>query len=105
MNSSWDNRCKNQNTDIDIDIDNISFRDVEFGSLYEFESYMGDIMQGRFGNVIRAKGFAIINGVWSKVDIVGKSYTLEKIDIMKESKIILISSNLLKEDLEAIFSK
>ncbi|SFE81006.1 CobW family GTP-binding protein [Peptostreptococcus sp. D1] len=105
LNSSWDNRCKNQNTDIDIDIENISFRDVEFDSLYEFESYMGAIMQGRFGNVIRVKGFAIINGVWSKVDIVGKSYTLEKIDIMKESKIILIGSNLLKKDLEAIFSK
>ena len=85
-------------------IDNIGFTGISFDSLRVFEGYMSAIMRGRFGNIVRAKGFLPINGEWAKMDIVGDKYTLTKIEPMEESKIILIGSDLNKEDLEILFN-
>lgn len=61
-------------------------------------------MRGRFGEVIRAKGFLPINNIWSKFDIVNDKYSIEKIESMDSSKIILIGKNLKKNELEVLFS-
>lgn len=74
----------NTNTDLTSSIDNIGFTGISFDSLDVFEGYMSAIMRGRFGNIVRAKGFLKINDVWSKMDIVGDRYTLTKIEPMEE---------------------
>lgn len=93
----------NTNTDLTSSIDNIGFTGISFDSLDVFEGYMSAIMRGRFGNIVRAKGFLKINDVWSKMDIVGDRYTLTKIEPMEESKLILIGSDLNKEELSILF--
>ncbi len=75
-----------------------------FETLEKFESYMGVIMSGRFGKIVRAKGFLPINNAWGKFDIVGNTYTMESIESMDGSKLILIGSNLDKDSLTILFN-
>lgn len=101
----WDDEIDYKDTSaLRSNIDNIAFKNISFDELYIFESYMSAIMRGRFGNIIRAKGFLPINGAWAKVDIVGERYTLEKIDAMAESKLVLIGKDLNKEELKLLFN-
>lgn len=86
-------------------IENIGFRGVEFKDLQTFEAYMGAIMRGSFGKVVRAKGFLPINEVWAKFDIVDNSYTITQIDPMKESKLIIIGTDINKDELKVLFGK
>lgn len=86
-----------------VELQNVGFENVSFDSLDKFLGYMGVVMNGRFGSVIRAKGFLPINGVWSRFDIVDKTYSLKEIDPMEESKLILIGKNLAKDELKILF--
>ncbi|WP_101773700.1 CobW family GTP-binding protein [Peptostreptococcus faecalis] len=86
-----------------LGIENIGFTGLEFDDLNKFQEYMSAVMRGRFGNVVRAKGFLPINGVWAKIDIVDKTYTLVESEVMSESKLILIGKNLKKEELKILF--
>lgn len=88
---------------VNLSIDNIGFTGVEFTDLYEFEQYMSSIVHGRFGEIIRVKGFLKINDVWSKVDIVNNIYTLTTIKDMEESKLVFIGKNLKKDELKILF--
>lgn len=90
---------------LESEIDNIGFTGVSFDSLLTFQSYMSAIMRARFGNIIRAKGFLKINDVWTKLDIVGENYTLKEIEPMDTSKIILIGTDLHKEELTILFKQ
>ncbi|MEG0249666.1 MAG: GTP-binding protein [Peptostreptococcus sp.] len=90
---------------VDSKIENIGFTNVSFDDLLSFQSNMAAVMRGRFGNVIRAKGFLKINDVWTKLDIVGNTYTLTKIEPMYNSKIILIGTDLNKEELTILFKQ
>ena len=90
-------------TGITSNIENIGFTNISFDSIDVFEGYMSAIMRGRFGNIVRAKGFLPINNVWGKFDIVGDKYTLTKIEPMEESKLILIGSDLNKDELKILF--
>lgn len=104
VNDSWDSSKHFVVNEVATpNIENIGFKGISFESLWKFESYMSAVMRGSFGNVIRAKGFLKIEGVWSKMDIVDKKYTLTKIDPMEESKLILIGTNLNKAELETLF--
>lgn len=101
----WDDEIDYKDTSaLRSNIDNIAFKNISFDELYVFEAYMSAIMRGRFGNIVRAKGFLPINGAWAKVDIVGEKYTLEKIDAMAESKLVLIGRDLNKEELKILFN-
>lgn len=90
---------------LESEIDNIGFTGVSFDSLLTFQSYMSAIMRARFGNIIRAKGSLKINDVWTKLDIVGENYTLKEIEPMDTSKIILIGTDLHKEELTILFKQ
>lgn len=100
----WSRGINKSNGKEEVEIDNIGFSGVCFEDISLFESYMGAIMRGRFGEVIRAKGFLPINNIWSKFDIVNDKYSIEKIESMDSSKIILIGKNLKKNELEVLFS-
>ncbi|MFC2822357.1 MAG: GTP-binding protein [Sphaerochaeta sp.] len=86
-----------------LEIANIGFTGIEFADIGTFESYMGAIMRGDFGDIIRAKGFIPINGAWAKFDIVNKTYTLTPIEDMKVPKLILIGKNIDKVRLNILF--
>lgn len=90
---------------VELSVDNIGFEGVEFKNLYEFQQYMRAVVDGRFGKVLRVKGFLKINDQWSKVDIVNDLYTLTEIDEMENSKLIFIGKDLKKEDLKILFAK
>ncbi len=105
LSTKWNGDTSKGNDNVDIEVDNISFSGIEFDSLQRFEAYMNAIMSGRFGDVIRAKGFLKINDVWSKFDIVGKKYVLKKIRKMEQSKIILLGNHLNKEELSILFNE
>lgn len=101
--TKWHEKLLKGDDSVTSQIENVGFTDVEFDDMYKFESYMSAVMNGRFGNIIRAKGFLPINGKWGKVDIVNKQYTLTPIDDMEESKLILIGTNIDRESLEKLF--
>lgn len=91
-----------------LQIDSFSISDVSFKSLEIFTTYMSAVAEGRFGNVARVKGILRIQDVWTKVDMVGKNFTMETFDdsLLKkelEAKLVIIGKGLMKEELRMLF--
>ncbi|NLW42172.1 MAG: GTP-binding protein [Tissierellia bacterium] len=89
---------------IQLSVDSLGLEGIEFENLFDFQQNMSAIISGRFGKVLRVKGFLKINGVWSRVDIVNDIYTLTKIEEMPESKLVFIGKNLEKDELNILFN-
>lgn len=81
------------------DIESISHRNISFESLEDFRLFASVLMREAFGKIFRVKGYCVIAGIWTKVDIVTKQFALEKIREMKESKLVFIGENLNKKEL------
>lgn len=84
--------------------DYFSISQIGFESHLDFNSTMNAVLQGRFGKIIRAKGFFKVDDSFIKIDIVGDSFSIEEIKEKDESHLILIGKNLLKNDLNKLFS-
>lgn len=103
LEDEWQSLQNRQSKAPQIEMEHIGFEGIRFDSLERFEGYMSAVMRGRFGELIRAKGFMPINGVWSRFDIVNDKYTLVQIAPMEYAKLILIGKSLHKEELSILF--
>ena len=99
----WNNKSVRSSTNVSLEIENIGFENVEFDNIEKFESYMSAVMSGRFGNIVRAKGFLKISDNWAKMDIVDKQYTLIPANKKEKSKVVFIGTNIDKQALNLIF--
>lgn len=92
-----------------LQIDSFAMNDVSFNSLQTFTAYMSAVAEGRFGKVARVKGIIKIQDVWTKVDMVGRDFTMETFDDSRlkkklEAKLVIIGKGLMKDELAVLFS-
>ena len=59
------------------DIESLSSSGIRFDSIESLSQILSVLLEGRFGKVVRAKGFVPINGQWAKFDISGERYKIE----------------------------
>lgn len=85
------------------DIESLSFSGIRFDSIESLSQIFSVLLEGRFGKVVRAKGFVPINGQWAKFDIAGERYKIEDCPPMKTAKAVVIGSVLEKPALEKLF--
>ncbi len=85
------------------DIESLSFSGIRFDSIESLSQILSVLLEGRFGKVVRAKGFVPINGQWAKFDISGERYKIEDCPPMKTAKAVVIGSALEKSALEKLF--
>lgn len=85
------------------DIESLSFSGIRFDSIESLSQILSVLLEGRFGKVVRAKGFVPINGQWAKFDIAGERYKIEDCPPMKTAKAVVIGSALEKSALEKLF--
>ena len=85
------------------DIESLSFSGIRFYSIESLSQILSVLLEGRFGKVVRAKGFVPINGQWAKFDIAGERYKIEDCPQMKTAKAVVIGSALEKSALEKLF--
>lgn len=85
------------------DIESLSFSGICFDSIESLSQILSVLLEGRFGKVVRAKGFVPINGQWAKFDIAGERYKIEDCPSMKTAKAVVIGSALEKSALEKLF--
>lgn len=85
------------------DIESRSFSGICFDSIESLSQILSVLLEGRFGKVVRAKGFVPINGQWAKFDIAGERYKIEDCLPMKTAKAVVIGNSLEKSALEKLF--
>lgn len=81
-------------------METFSVSDIYFPSLQEFTTLGSILIRGTFGKIYRVKGYCDIAGIWTKIDIVGRQFSLEKIRKMEESKLVIIGEGLNREELQ-----
>lgn len=88
-----------------MDMSSLSFKGISYDHFEDFQSDMGALMRGSFGQIYRVKGFLPINGQWGKLDIVNKIFSLETWEPLEESKIVIIGRNLDQKALSVLFQQ
>lgn len=89
--------------DYPLDMMSLSFKDISYPDLEQFQGEMAALTDGRFGKIYRIKGLLPIGGQWSKVDIVNRQYALETWERREPARLVIIGRNLDKVGLTALF--
>lgn len=86
---------KLQNKKIE-ELDNIGFTNTKIKNVAELIQILEHTIRGRFGQIVRAKGYINLNPQGVKFDLVNKEYAITGEDT-KETKLVFIGKNLNKE--------
>lgn len=76
---------------------------ASFGDIAAFHSAMRALMEGRFGDVYRAKGTARIGSIWGRFDIVGTICDLTAVETKADEKAVIIGRQLDKDAIALLF--
>lgn len=65
--------------------------DMQFRSIGELVYFCNDCTMGKYGSVIRGKGYVLIQGEWFRFDVAGGRYSITGISTQEKEDIVLIS--------------
>jgi len=88
-----------------MDIESMGFRSVELRSEDHLLLFLNCIVNGIFGNIVRAKGYLKAGEAWLRFDVVGSKYSITGMDEMPDSAVIFIGKNIKRDKLRKLFKK
>lgn len=85
------------------DLQSFSVKDINITSLETLMYTLQAVMADRFGRVYRLKGFAPVNGQWTRFDITDKRCSIETCKPMSGAKAVIIGKDLNRKELQTLF--
>lgn len=85
--------------------DSITLNNVTVSGLSSLIVLLQDLLNGRYGKVIRAKGYLKTDGHWFLCDISGERYSISTAKEQKKSNFICIGDSLAKDEIKRRFIK
>ncbi len=92
------------NTSKDVSMQSYSYKKVSFNSFQDVDTVFNAVCSGRFGKLIRAKGFIEIRDKIVKVDVVQGKFSIERYDGERpEMNMVFLGSGLDKHAFDVLF--
>ncbi|MDO5041362.1 MAG: GTP-binding protein [Peptoniphilus sp.] len=92
------------NTSSEVSMQSYSYKEVFFNSFQDVGTVFNAVCSGRFGKLVRAKGFIEVGDKIVKVDVVQGKFTIERYDGERpEMNIVFLGSDLDKHAFDVLF--
>lgn len=88
----------------ELQLENIGFSPFNCKSPDQLIFLFDKLNSGKYGNIVRAKGVCKSKAFWFRFDFVQGSYQIGECKPMKDTRAVVIGSNLNKQTITALFS-
>lgn len=88
-----------------MNIETLSYRNVEFHDFHTLGTNINAICQGRFGKVLRGKGLIRVAGQNAKLDIVQGNFTIEPYGPIEKTELVFIGEGLEKKAFDTLLGR
>ena len=84
-------------------LENIGLQNISLLSENHLIAFLEDILRGKYGNIVRAKGYLNINNAWLRFDIADRLYAITGIEEMEDTRAVFIGKDIQRTTLKQLF--